>query len=57
MDLLDPLFLTALLKIIGVNIILSGDNAVVIAPEVWKGGSKSWQSSGALARRSSCVSP
>ena len=31
MDLLDPLFLTALLKIIGVNIILSGDNAVVIA--------------------------
>ncbi|MCA3040842.1 MAG: TerC family protein, partial [Rhodocyclaceae bacterium] len=31
MDFLDPLFLTALLKIIGVNIILSGDNAVVIA--------------------------
>ena len=28
---LDPLFWTALLKIIGVNIILSGDNAVVIA--------------------------
>jgi YjbE family integral membrane protein len=27
----DPLFLTALIKIIGVNIILSGDNAVVIA--------------------------
>ena len=27
----DPLFWTALLKIIGVNIILSGDNAVVIA--------------------------
>jgi YjbE family integral membrane protein len=31
MNLLDPLFLTALAKIIGVNIILSGDNAVVIA--------------------------
>ncbi len=27
----DPLFWTALLKIIGINIILSGDNAVVIA--------------------------
>ena len=27
----DPLFWTALLKIIGVNIVLSGDNAVVIA--------------------------
>lgn len=31
MDLLDPLFLTALFKIIVVNIMLSGDNAVVIA--------------------------
>jgi YjbE family integral membrane protein len=31
MNFFDPLFLTALLKIIGVNIILSGDNAVVIA--------------------------
>lgn len=31
MDLFTPLFWTALLKIIGVNIILSGDNAVVIA--------------------------
>ena len=31
MDFLDPLFLTALLTIIGVNIVLSGDNAVVIA--------------------------
>ncbi len=31
MNFLDPLFLTALLKIIGVNIVLSGDNAVVIA--------------------------
>lgn len=31
MDFLDAAFLTALLKIIGVNIILSGDNAVVIA--------------------------
>jgi YjbE family integral membrane protein len=31
MSPLDPLFWTALLKIIGVNIILSGDNAVVIA--------------------------
>jgi YjbE family integral membrane protein len=30
-SLYDPLFWTALLKIIGVNIILSGDNAVVIA--------------------------
>src|SRR5215212_7692679 len=27
----DPLFWTALLKVIGVNIVLSGDNAVVIA--------------------------
>jgi predicted tellurium resistance membrane protein TerC len=27
----DPLFWTALLKIIGVNAVLSGDNAVVIA--------------------------
>src|SRR5262249_19885834 len=31
MALDDPAFWTALLKIIGVNIILSGDNAVVIA--------------------------
>ncbi len=31
MDILTPLFWTALLKIIGVNIVLSGDNAVVIA--------------------------
>jgi YjbE family integral membrane protein len=31
LNFLAPLFLTALLKIIGVNIILSGDNAVVIA--------------------------
>lgn len=31
MDILTPFFWTALLKIIGVNIILSGDNAVVIA--------------------------
>ncbi len=31
MNLDDPLFWTALLKIIGVNIVLSGDNAVVIA--------------------------
>jgi YjbE family integral membrane protein len=31
MTLDDPLFWTALLKIIGVNIVLSGDNAVVIA--------------------------
>jgi YjbE family integral membrane protein len=30
-DLADPFFWTALLKIIGVNIVLSGDNAVVIA--------------------------
>ena len=31
MDILNPLFWTALLKIIGINIVLSGDNAVVIA--------------------------
>lgn len=31
MDFSDPLFWTALAKIIGVNIVLSGDNAVVIA--------------------------
>jgi YjbE family integral membrane protein len=31
MPLFDPLFWTALAKIIGVNVILSGDNAVVIA--------------------------
>src|SRR3954470_110407 len=31
MALTDPVLWTALLKIIGVNIILSGDNAVVIA--------------------------
>jgi YjbE family integral membrane protein len=31
MTVADPLFWTALLKIIGVNIVLSGDNAVVIA--------------------------
>ena len=31
MSLADPLFWTALLKIIGVNVVLSGDNAVVIA--------------------------
>jgi YjbE family integral membrane protein len=31
MNLVDPLFWTALLKIIGINIVLSGDNAVVIA--------------------------
>jgi len=31
MDLFDPLFWTALMTIIGVNIVLSGDNAVVIA--------------------------
>jgi YjbE family integral membrane protein len=31
MDISDPIFWTALLQIIGVNIVLSGDNAVVIA--------------------------
>jgi len=31
MSFTDPVLWTALLKIIGVNIILSGDNAVVIA--------------------------
>src|SRR5947207_13996742 len=30
-DFTDPFFWTALLKIIGVNVVLSGDNAVVIA--------------------------
>ena len=31
MPILDPVFWTALAKIIGVNVVLSGDNAVVIA--------------------------
>jgi YjbE family integral membrane protein len=31
MDFLDPLFFAALLKIIGIDIVLAGDNAVVIA--------------------------
>jgi YjbE family integral membrane protein len=31
MNLADPIFWTALAKIIGVNVVLSGDNAVVIA--------------------------
>ncbi len=31
MNFLDPAFLTALFTIIGVNTVLSGDNAVVIA--------------------------
>jgi YjbE family integral membrane protein len=31
MDFTDPLFLAALLKIIGIDIVLAGDNAVVIA--------------------------
>jgi YjbE family integral membrane protein len=31
MDLYDPLFYTALIKIIGIDIVLAGDNAVVIA--------------------------
>jgi predicted tellurium resistance membrane protein TerC len=31
MSLADPFFWTALPKLIGVNIVLSGDNAIVIA--------------------------
>ena len=53
----DPLFWTALLKIIGVNIILSGDNAVVIAlaarslPEKQRGQAVFWGSGAAIVMR------
>ena len=53
----DPLFWTALLKIIVVNIILSGDNAVVIAlaarslPEKQRGQAVFWGSGAAIAMR------
>lgn len=53
----DPLFWTALLKIIGVNIILSGDNAVVIAlaarslPEKQRTLAVFWGSGAAIVMR------
>ena len=53
----DPLFWTALLKIIGVNIILSGDNAVVIAlaarslPEKQQKQAIFWGSGAAIVMR------
>ena len=57
MDILTPLFWTALLKIIGVNIILSGDNAVVIAlaarslPPAQQKKAIFWGSAAAIALR------
>jgi YjbE family integral membrane protein len=53
----DPLFWTALLKIIGVNIVLSGDNAVVIAlaarslPEKQQKQAIIWGSGAAIVMR------
>lgn len=53
----DPIFWTALLKIIGVNIVLSGDNAVVIAlaarslPEKQQKLAIFWGSGAAIAMR------
>ncbi len=53
----DPIFWTALLKIIGVNIILSGDNAVVIAlaarslPEKQQKQAVFWGSGAAIVMR------
>ena len=53
----DPIFWTALLKIIGVNIVLSGDNAVVIAlaarslPEKQQKMAIFWGSGAAIAMR------
>ena len=53
----DPLFWTALLKIIGINIILSGDNAVVIAlaarslPEKQQKQAVLWGSGAAIVMR------
>ena len=57
MDILTPLFWTALLKIIGINIVLSGDNAVVIAlaarslPPVQQKQAIFWGSAAAIAMR------
>jgi YjbE family integral membrane protein len=57
MDIMTPLFWTALLKIIGVNIILSGDNAVVIAlaarslPAAQQKQAIFWGSGAAIAMR------
>ena len=54
---LDPIFWTALLKIIGINIVLSGDNAVVIAlaarslPEKQQKQAIFWGSGAAIAMR------
>ena len=53
----DPVFWTALLKIIGVNIVLSGDNAVVIAlaarslPEKQQKQAIFWGSAAAIVMR------
>jgi YjbE family integral membrane protein len=53
----DPIFWTALLKIIGVNIVLSGDNAVVIAlaarslPEKQQKQAVFWGSGAAIVMR------
>jgi YjbE family integral membrane protein len=53
----DPIFWTALLKIIGVNIVLSGDNAVVIAlaarslPEKQQKQAIFWGSGAAIVMR------
>jgi YjbE family integral membrane protein len=57
MPVFDPIFWTALLKIIGVNIILSGDNAVVIAlaarslPEKQQKQAVFWGSGAAIIMR------
>ncbi len=57
MNPLDPIFWTALLKIIGVNIVLSGDNAVVIAlaarslPEKQQKQAVFWGSAAAIGLR------
>jgi len=51
-------FWIGLLKIIWVNLLLSGDNAVVIAlaADPCPSGSKSWRFCGAVALPSCCVS-
>jgi len=57
MSLADPYFWTALLKIIGVNVVLSGDNAVVIAlaarslPERQQRRAIRWGAGAAVAMR------
>ncbi len=57
MDFLDPVFWIALAKVIGVNIVLSGDNAVVIAlaarslPESQRKQAIFWGSAAAIAMR------